>query len=95
MRNILNMLDLIKTQIQNRQTPKLVQALDMRDEVIIQIQLGQLLCSGRGGFDSRDLILPEAEFLEEDHQSAFTASYTICGPRGRNRYLQIRKPLQA
>lgn len=50
MRNVLDMLDFIKTQVQTRQREKIVQALDVADQVIVQIEVDQL-----GGDFARDV----------------------------------------
>lgn len=39
MRDVLDMLDLIKTQVQTRQGTKVIQTLDVRNQVIVQIKV--------------------------------------------------------
>ena len=43
MRNILDMLDLIETQIQTGQVMEIVQALDVRDEIVVEIEVDEVL----------------------------------------------------
>lgn len=57
------MLDLIKAEVQTSQIAEIVEALDVRDEVIVEIQLGQIRGDARGNIDTGDLILAEAQSL--------------------------------
>ena len=43
MRNILDMFDLIETQIQTGQVMEIVQALDVRDEIVVEIEVDDVL----------------------------------------------------
>jgi hypothetical protein len=60
MRDILNMLDLIKAQIQARQIMKLVQTLEMRNEVIVEVEFGQAGGDVGRKFDACYLVLAHA-----------------------------------
>lgn len=59
MRDILDMLNLIKAEIEIRQIPELIKTFDMRDEVIVEIELGQVRRDVGGKFDARDSVLAE------------------------------------
>ena len=60
MRHVLNLLNLIITQVETGEIMEVVQALDMRNEVIVEIEVDQLLRDFRRECDSVDLILTEA-----------------------------------
>lgn len=53
------MLNLIKAEIEIRQIPELIKTFDMRDEVIVEIELGQVRRDVGGKFDARDSVLAE------------------------------------
>lgn len=59
MRHILDMLDLIKAEVKHSQIAKVVQALDVRDEVIVEVEIGHVGRDGRGEVDARYLVLTE------------------------------------
>lgn len=54
------MLDLIKAQIQTRQPAKIIQALNVRDQIIVEIEVDQVRCDLGGNSDSRYLVLTKA-----------------------------------
>lgn len=60
MRHVLDMLNLIITQVETGEIMEVVQALDMRNQVIVEIEVDQLLRDFRRKRDSVDLILTEA-----------------------------------
>lgn len=60
MRNILDMFDLIKAEIQTRQVPALVEPLDVRNEIIVEINLGQVPGYEGRELDSGYLVLAES-----------------------------------
>lgn len=60
MRHVLDMLNLVVTQVETGEIMEVVQALDMRNEVIVEIEVDQLLRDFRRECDSVDLILTEA-----------------------------------
>lgn len=60
MRHVFNMLDLIKAQIQTRQPAKIIQALNVRDQIIVEIEVDQVRCDLGGNSDSRYLVLTKA-----------------------------------
>lgn len=43
---------------------RLIEAIDVLDEVIVEIELGEVTRDVGREFDARDLILSETEFLE-------------------------------
>lgn len=63
MRHVLDMFDLIITQVETGEIMKVVQALDMRNEVVVEIEVDQVLRDFRRECDSVDLILTEAYSL--------------------------------
>lgn len=58
------MLDLIKTQVEAGQVMEIVQAFDVRDEVVVKIKLDQVLRDFWREGDSVDLILTETYSLD-------------------------------
>ena len=63
MRNILDMLDLIETQIQTGQVMEIVQALDVRDEIVVEIEVDEVLRDFRWERNSWYLVLAKAYSL--------------------------------
>lgn len=59
MRHVFDMLYLIVTQVETSEIMEVVQAFDMRNEVIVKIKVDQLLRDFRRECDSVDLILAE------------------------------------
>lgn len=57
------MLDLIVTQVETGEIMEVIQALDMRNEVIVEIEVDQVLRDFWRERDSVDLILTEAYSL--------------------------------
>lgn len=57
------MLDLIVTQVETGEIMEVIQALDMRNEVIVEIEVDQVLRDFWRECDSVDLILTEAYSL--------------------------------
>lgn len=66
MRHVLDVLDLIKTQVEAGQVMEIVQAFDVRDEVVVKIKLDQVLRDFWREGDSVDLILTETYSLFEN-----------------------------
>lgn len=60
MRNVLNMLDFIKAEIQSGQVCELVETLDVPNEVIVEIELRQRRCDIRWQGNARYLVLSKA-----------------------------------
>jgi hypothetical protein len=60
MRDILNMLDLVEAQIQARKALEVLQTLDVRDEVIVEIELGQTFGDIGREVNARYLVLTHA-----------------------------------
>lgn len=63
MRHILDMFDLVETQIEQRQIGQVVKTLDVADEVIVEIKLFEVCAEGGGKVDAADLVLAEAQSL--------------------------------
>lgn len=61
--HVLDMLDLIVTQVETGEIMEVIQALDMRNEVIVEIEVDQVLRDFWRECDSVDLILTEAYSL--------------------------------
>lgn len=61
--HVLDMLDLIVTQVETGEIMEVIQALDMRNEVIVEIEVDQVLRDFWRERDSVDLILTEAYSL--------------------------------
>lgn len=60
----LDMLNLVEAQIQVVKLRELVEAFDVRDQVVVEVELLQGGAQGLRKFDRRDLILTEREALE-------------------------------
>ena len=54
------MFDLIKADVQTGQILEIIETLDVRDEIIVEIQLGEIRSNARGYVDLGDLILAES-----------------------------------
>ena len=60
MRYVLDMFDLVETQIEQRQVGQVVETLDVTDEVVVEIELFEGCAEGGGEVDAADLVLAEA-----------------------------------
>lgn len=59
-RHILDMFNLVEAQIEQRQIGQVVEALDVTDKVVVEIEFPEGCAEGGGEFDAADLVLAEA-----------------------------------
>lgn len=57
MLDVLDVLDLVEAEVQTRQVARVLEAFDVRDEVVVEVELGQGLGDVRGQCDARYLVL--------------------------------------
>lgn len=55
--DLLDMLDLVEAQVQARKFDKLLQAFDMRDQVVVKVEFGEGRCKAREPFNRLYAIL--------------------------------------
>jgi len=60
MRHVLDMFDLVKTQIEQSQIGQVVETLDVTDEVVVEVELFEGCAEGGGEVYAADLVLAEA-----------------------------------
>lgn len=65
-RDVFDMLDAVEAQVQAREVGQLVEALNVADEVIVQVEFFQIGAEVFGEFNARDVVLTEAYFLSRN-----------------------------
>jgi len=73
-RDVLDVLYLVEAEVQTRQVCHVFESLDVRDEVIVEVELRQGRADVRGECDLRYLILSEAYFLLNPVVSRWSSS---------------------
>lgn len=61
--DVLYLLDLVEAQVQTGQLRKCVKPFDMRDEVIVKVQVFERRAESRRKLDMGDLVLAQTQFL--------------------------------
>jgi hypothetical protein len=83
------MLDSVEAQVQARQIGQLVEAFDMADKVVIQVDFFQSAAEVWREFNAGDVVLTEAYFLSRKY-ALVKAQRKILG----SFYLELRKPFE-
>lgn len=60
---MLDLLDLVEAQVQTGEVRKCVKALDVRNEVVVQVEVFEGGAEGRRKFDMGDLVLAQTQSL--------------------------------